>query len=80
MRKLRLAFDIDGTICTNTMGRYYEAKPFTDMIDYINEMHDAGHYIIFSIGLQLLSLVFLWRLWKITSFFLFLYNRPGSVR
>jgi hypothetical protein len=46
MKKLRLAFDIDGTLCNNTMGRYYEAKPYTEMIKYVNELHDLGHYII----------------------------------
>jgi len=46
MKKLRLAFDIDGTLCTNTLGRYYEAKPHEEMIKLVNELHDAGHYII----------------------------------
>ena len=44
---MRLAFDIDGTICTNSYGNYQDAKPFKDMIELVNEMYDAGHYIIF---------------------------------
>lgn len=46
MKKLRLCFDIDGTLCNSTMGRYYEAKPYPDMIRYVNELHEQGHYII----------------------------------
>lgn len=40
-------FDIDGTICTNTLGKYYKAKPFPDMLRRINNLYDAGHTIIF---------------------------------
>lgn len=43
---MRLAFDIDGTLCTNTQKRYSEAKPHTAMINLVNALHDAGHYII----------------------------------
>ncbi len=44
---MRVAFDIDGTICNNTNGKYEEAKPYQDMIDLINELYDNGNYIIF---------------------------------
>lgn len=46
-QKLRLVFDIDGTICNNTNGKYEEAYPYKDMISIVNDMYDAGHYIIF---------------------------------
>lgn len=44
---MRLAFDIDGTICNNTNGKYPEAKPHQGMIELINQLYDEGHYIIF---------------------------------
>lgn len=40
-------FDIDGTICTNTLGQYTNAKPFYDMRRRINNLYDNGHTIIF---------------------------------
>ncbi len=40
-------FDIDGTICTNTNGRYDEAEPFADVIAAINALYAQGHEIIF---------------------------------
>ena len=48
MKNLRIAFDIDGTICPNTNGKYDEAKPYPEMVKLINELYDAGHYIIFN--------------------------------
>lgn len=39
--------DIDGTICTNTDGKYKEAQPFMDRIDKINQLYDEGHLIVF---------------------------------
>tara|TARA_B100001063_G_C16607984_1_gene474247 strand:+ start:300 stop:662 length:363 start_codon:yes stop_codon:yes gene_type:complete len=45
---MRYCFDIDGTICTPTVGREYEkATPYTNRIERINELYDQGHYIIF---------------------------------
>lgn len=44
---MRLAFDIDGTICNNTGSKYAEAQPYQEMIDLINELYCNGHYIIF---------------------------------
>lgn len=43
-------FDIDGTICTNTHGKYETAVPFPDMRRRINALYDLGHHIIFMTG------------------------------
>lgn len=40
-------FDIDGTICTNTNGKYDNAKVFPDMLARVNRLYDLGHTIIF---------------------------------
>ena len=40
-------FDIDGTICNNTWGKYEEAEPWMDRINYVNNLYDEGHYIIY---------------------------------
>jgi len=40
-------FDIDGTICTNTHGKYSKAKPYSDMLARVNRLYDLGHRIIF---------------------------------
>lgn len=39
------AFDIDGTICTNTYGEYQKASPFLDRIDSINDLYNSGNII-----------------------------------
>ncbi len=39
-------FDIDGTICTLTNGKYEDAKPFVDRIEKINKLYDEGHRIV----------------------------------
>ena len=45
---MRYCFDIDGTICTTTIGRGYEkATPYTNRIDIVNDLYDKGHYIIY---------------------------------
>jgi len=45
---MRYCFDIDGTICTPTIGRAYDqAIPYTSRIDRINGLYDEGHYIIY---------------------------------
>ena len=41
------AFDIDGTICTNTYGDYEKSKPYKDRIDGINFLFEKGHTIKF---------------------------------
>lgn len=43
---MRLALDIDGTLCNNTNGKYEETQPYMEIIDLINEMYDSGHYVI----------------------------------
>lgn len=40
-------FDIDGTICTNTNGNYKAAKPLTNRIEFVNQLFDAGHTIVY---------------------------------
>ena len=40
-------FDIDGTICQNTQGKYDQAIPNLERIDKINELYDAGHTIVY---------------------------------
>ena len=38
-------FDIDGTICTNTYGKYETAIPFLKHIEKINSLYSEGNYI-----------------------------------
>jgi len=40
-------FDIDGTICTNSNGNYYDSEPLIDRIKIINELYEKGNTIIF---------------------------------
>jgi histidinol phosphatase-like enzyme len=39
-------FDIDGTICTNSNGKYHDADPITTRIKIINDLYEAGNIII----------------------------------
>ena len=39
-------FDLDGTLCTNTNGRYLEAIPYLDRIKKVNELYSSGNTII----------------------------------
>lgn len=39
-------FDIDGTIVTNTFGKYENAKPIKRAIEKLNALYDEGHKII----------------------------------
>ena len=44
----RYCIDIDGTICSPTVGRdYHKAEPWQDRIAKINNLYDEGHYIIY---------------------------------
>ena len=44
----RYCVDIDGTICTPTVGRdYHKAKPSKERIATINKLYDEGNYIIY---------------------------------
>ena len=40
-------FDIDGTICSLTEGKYQDALPIQHRIDRINALYEEGHTIIF---------------------------------
>lgn len=44
---MKYVFDIDGTICNNTNGNYYDAKPYLQRIKKINELFGEGNIIIF---------------------------------
>ena len=39
-------FDIDGTLCTNTEGKYEEAQPYPERIKMVNELYDSGNTVI----------------------------------
>ena len=44
----RYCIDIDGTICTPTVGRdYHKAEPWQDRIKILNKLYDEGNYIIY---------------------------------
>ena len=44
----RYCVDIDGTICSPTVGRdYHKAEPWHDRIKVLNKLYDEGHYIIY---------------------------------
>lgn len=44
---MKLVFDIDGVVCTNTWGKYEEATPIQTNIDLINQLYSNGNTIIF---------------------------------
>ena len=45
---MRYCVDIDGTICTPTVGRGYEkAEPWNDRISTINKLYDDGNHITY---------------------------------
>jgi hypothetical protein len=39
-------FDLDGTLCSDTGGKYEEAEPFPEMISQVNQLKQEGHNII----------------------------------
>ena len=44
----RYCVDIDGTICSPTVGRdYHKAQPWQDRIKVLNKLYDEGNYIIY---------------------------------
>ena len=44
----RYCVDIDGTICTPTVGRdYHKAEPWKNRIKVLNKLYDEGNYIIY---------------------------------
>ena len=45
---MRYCVDIDGTICTPTIGRdYHKAEPWQDRIKVLNKLYDDGNHIIY---------------------------------
>lgn len=40
-------FDIDGTICNNTDGKYEDANPFIEIIKKVNKLFEEGNTIYF---------------------------------
>ena len=40
-----ICFDLDGVICTNTWGKYEDAKPIKKSIKKINELYEKGYNI-----------------------------------
>lgn len=44
--KLTYVFDIDGTLCSLTDGKYENAIPLEGRIDMVNDLYDQGHCII----------------------------------
>ncbi|MDR1657038.1 MAG: hypothetical protein LBT47_05720 [Deltaproteobacteria bacterium] len=43
---MKYCFDIDGTICNNTHGKYENAQPVKRMIDQINYLYNNGNIIL----------------------------------
>ena len=46
MQLKTFAFDLDGTLCTLTDGKYESAEPFVDRILHVNNLFDEGHTIL----------------------------------
>jgi len=44
--KKTYCFDIDGTLCDNTEGKYADAKPFIDRIAVVNKLYEDGNQIL----------------------------------
>ena len=44
---MKYCVDIDGTICTNTNGKYEQAEPLLEVIAKVNALYDDGHEIIY---------------------------------
>lgn len=44
--KLTYVFDIDGTLCSLSDGKYENAKPYPNRIKEVNKLYTAGHTII----------------------------------
>lgn len=47
MKKNKIyCFDLDGTLCTDTSGKYENAEPLIDRISKVNKLYDEGNTII----------------------------------
>ena len=44
--KKKICFDLDGTLCTNTWGKYKEAQPIEEAIKKVNELYDDNFEIV----------------------------------
>jgi uncharacterized HAD superfamily protein len=44
---MKYIIDIDGTICSDTFGKYELAVPFINRIYKINQLYSQGHIIIY---------------------------------
>ena len=42
------AFDIDGTICTDTKGNYTKCKPYHNVIEKINELYNQHTILLYT--------------------------------
>jgi len=43
---MKICFDLDGTLCTNTYGQYEKAEPFHSRIELVNKLYEQDNYII----------------------------------
>jgi len=39
-------FDLDGTICVDTQGKYNEATPYAEIVSEVNRLRGEGHRIL----------------------------------
>jgi hypothetical protein len=39
-------FDLDGTICIDTQGKYDQAEPYPEIVSEVNRLHCEGHHIL----------------------------------
>ena len=46
-KKMKYIFDIDGTVCYNNNGDYYNSKPMNNRIEKINDLYAQGNEICF---------------------------------
>lgn len=45
-RPLKVVFDLDGCLCSQTAGNYESAVPVSEAIDLVNSLYERGHEII----------------------------------
>lgn len=43
---MNYVFDLDGTLCTNTNGKYHLAQPHKQRINHVNELYDNNNKIV----------------------------------
>ena len=43
--EVKYVFDLDGTLCTNTNGKYHLAEPKINNIQKVNKLFDEGNHI-----------------------------------